>query len=89
MVGRFLLCCHRNPLSEGSIKNTNQKNKKKKIKKTRKKGLTKGRDFGIISGHSARGKRKQRLLRGLREKRKKVKKPLDKPTRAWYNKLPR
>lgn len=58
MVGRFLLCCHRYPLSEGSIKNTSQKNKKKKIKKTRKKGLTKGRDFGIISGHSARGKRK-------------------------------
>ena len=89
MVGRFLLCCHRYPLSEESIKNTSQKNKKKKIKKTRKKGLTKGRDFGIISGHSARGKRKQRLLRGLREKRKKVKKPLDKPPRAWYNELPR
>ena len=31
---------------------------KKFLKKNRKKGLTKGRDFGIISGHSARGKRK-------------------------------
>ena len=47
---------------------------KKFLKKNRKKGLTKGRDFGIISGHSARGKRKIKTFERTSGEAKKVKK---------------
>ena len=59
MVGRFLLCCHRYPLSEESIKNTSQKNKKKKIKKNSKKGVDKGSGFWYYIG--ALGERQEKI----------------------------
>ena len=62
----------------------------KKFEKNQKRGLTRGGNFGIISGHSARGKYEKRAFKNdFGKSEKSLKKVLDKHGRVMYNKLPR
>ena len=62
----------------------------KKFEKNQKRGLTRGGNFGIISGHSARGKYEKRAFKNdFGKSEKSLKKVLDKRGRVMYNKLPR
>lgn len=64
--------------------------RQKKFEKNQKRGLTRGGNFGIISGHSARGKYEIRAFKDdFGKSEKSSKKVLDKRGRVMYNKLPR